>query len=203
MSKKIKNSTAILIIIIVFLIGTSSLKIYYDHQDIEALESMFNHLETVNTTLTEEKRELESKLEETENNLFKLQYSPEELLQDIKNYYSYIEKNKEYSALTQANYRLLVNKSDMLHNAYTGSLADKEAQQLREQASNLINEYHKNEKKETTITYKPQVETIVYITNTGSKYHRNSCSYLRQSKIQIDESKAIRQGYTPCSRCNL
>lgn len=45
-------------------------------------------------------------------------------------------------------------------------------------------------------------EVIVYITETGSKYHRSSCSYLRQSKIQIDESKAIRQGYTPCSRCN-
>lgn len=44
-------------------------------------------------------------------------------------------------------------------------------------------------------------ETIVYITNTGSKYHRASCSYLK-SKNAITKEKAISQGYSPCSRCN-
>lgn len=44
--------------------------------------------------------------------------------------------------------------------------------------------------------------TIVYITNTGSKYHRGSCSYLRQSKIEISKEDAIAQGYEACSRCN-
>jgi len=54
----------------------------------------------------------------------------------------------------------------------------------------------------------PKVESpvtnsyTVYITNTGSKYHRESCSYLKQSKIAIDESDAIARGYTACSRCN-
>lgn len=42
----------------------------------------------------------------------------------------------------------------------------------------------------------------VYITRTGEKYHRSGCRYLRQSKIAIDRSAAIRQGYTPCSVCN-
>ena len=42
----------------------------------------------------------------------------------------------------------------------------------------------------------------VYITNTGSKYHRSGCSYLRQSSHAIDKNSAISQGYTPCSRCN-
>ena len=163
---------------------------------------MNNQLRSANTTLIKEKNELQSKLKETETNLFKLQYSPDELLNDIKDYYSDIEKSNEYSSLTQARYRLLINKADMLHNAYTDSLADKEAQSIRTQAYTLIQNYQKNEKKETTTIYKPQIEHIVYITDTGSKYHRSSCSYVRQSKIQIDESKAIRQGYTPCSRCN-
>lgn len=44
-------------------------------------------------------------------------------------------------------------------------------------------------------------ETIVYITNTGSKYHRASCSYLK-SKSTITKEKAISQGYSPCSKCN-
>lgn len=41
----------------------------------------------------------------------------------------------------------------------------------------------------------------VYITESGTKYHLGSCSYLSKSKIAIDKSKAISQGYTACSRC--
>lgn len=40
----------------------------------------------------------------------------------------------------------------------------------------------------------------VYITKSGSKYHKANCSYL-ESKIAIEMSDAIAQGYTPCSRC--
>lgn len=42
----------------------------------------------------------------------------------------------------------------------------------------------------------------VYITKTGKKYHRGSCSYLRRSKISISLKDACDRGYTPCSRCN-
>ncbi len=42
----------------------------------------------------------------------------------------------------------------------------------------------------------------VYITNTGSKYHRGSCRYLKKSKIAISKSDAIAQGYDACSVCN-
>lgn len=45
-------------------------------------------------------------------------------------------------------------------------------------------------------------EYIVYITKTGSKYHRDGCRYLSQSQISISEDDAINQGYTPCSVCN-
>lgn len=44
--------------------------------------------------------------------------------------------------------------------------------------------------------------TTVYITKTGKKYHRGSCSYLRRSKIRISLRDACARGYTPCSRCN-
>ncbi|MDR2942619.1 MAG: hypothetical protein LBV17_08525 [Treponema sp.] len=43
--------------------------------------------------------------------------------------------------------------------------------------------------------------TVVYITKTGAKYHRGSCSYLRQSKIETTLGDAINRGYNPCSRC--
>lgn len=41
----------------------------------------------------------------------------------------------------------------------------------------------------------------VYVTNTGSKYHRAGCQYLRDSQIAIDLDDAIAAGYTACSRC--
>lgn len=41
----------------------------------------------------------------------------------------------------------------------------------------------------------------VYITASGTKYHKDGCSYLSNSKVSVSLSKAISQGYTPCSRC--
>lgn len=41
----------------------------------------------------------------------------------------------------------------------------------------------------------------VYITNTGSKYHRSGCRYLRKSKIAINLSDA-KISYEACSVCN-
>lgn len=46
----------------------------------------------------------------------------------------------------------------------------------------------------------PQAETV-YITRTGKKYHRGSCSALRRSKIPIALVDA-KQGYAPCARCD-
>ena len=44
-------------------------------------------------------------------------------------------------------------------------------------------------------------DPIVYITETGTKYHRDGCQFLKKSKIPIKKSEAIKQGYTPCSVC--
>ena len=43
--------------------------------------------------------------------------------------------------------------------------------------------------------------TTVYITATGHKYHRYSCSYLANSCYSISLSDAVNNGYGPCSRC--
>lgn len=43
--------------------------------------------------------------------------------------------------------------------------------------------------------------TIVYITRTGSKYHRSGCSSLSRSKIEITLKEAVDKGYEPCKRC--
>ena len=45
-------------------------------------------------------------------------------------------------------------------------------------------------------------DTIVYVTRTGSKYHRDGCGSLSKSKIPITLKEAVESGYGPCKRCN-
>ena len=41
----------------------------------------------------------------------------------------------------------------------------------------------------------------VYITNTGSKYHKENCASVNKSKIPISLEKA-KESYEPCKRCS-
>jgi micrococcal nuclease len=43
--------------------------------------------------------------------------------------------------------------------------------------------------------------TTVYVTNTGTKYHRENCTSLRSSKRSISLNDAAGQGYGPCGIC--
>jgi hypothetical protein len=55
-------------------------------------------------------------------------------------------------------------------------------------------------KKESTT--KPDTEEVtVYVTKTGEKYHKGSCRYLSKSKIPINLSEAVANGYGACSIC--
>lgn len=54
----------------------------------------------------------------------------------------------------------------------------------------------------TKSTSSQNTSYTVYVTNTGDKYHKGSCSYLRSSKNAISKDAAVSQGYTACSRCN-
>ncbi|MDR1003260.1 MAG: hypothetical protein LBL82_08345 [Oscillospiraceae bacterium] len=49
----------------------------------------------------------------------------------------------------------------------------------------------------------PPSERIVWVTQTGKKYHSKTCSYVRYktNTISMKESEAIRMNYEPCSRC--
>lgn len=45
------------------------------------------------------------------------------------------------------------------------------------------------------------VGSTVYITNTGHKYHRSGCRYLRKSQHSIGKNSAINQGFEACKVC--
>nr|DAT45845.1 MAG TPA: DNA methyl phosphotriester repair domain protein [Caudoviricetes sp.] len=55
---------------------------------------------------------------------------------------------------------------------------------------------------QTASAYPSVKETTVYITETGTKYHRWSCRYLKDSCIEISLTNATSRGYTACSVCN-
>lgn len=52
---------------------------------------------------------------------------------------------------------------------------------------------------QTANASEPEGETV-YITRTGSKYHRSSCQYLRRSRIPVSLKEA-KHSYDPCSVC--
>jgi septal ring-binding cell division protein DamX len=49
-------------------------------------------------------------------------------------------------------------------------------------------------------TESDEKEIIVYITKTGTKYHRSECRHLSKSKTPIDLESA-KEKYSPCSTC--
>lgn len=61
--------------------------------------------------------------------------------------------------------------------------------------------YHIGDRLDNLQQASEEQSTTVYITNTGEKYHRDGCQYLRQSKIAISLYDAKKQGYTACSQC--
>ncbi len=48
----------------------------------------------------------------------------------------------------------------------------------------------------------PIQSDTVYITSSGTKYHRLGCRYLKKGGTPISRADAKAQGYTPCSVCN-
>lgn len=60
---------------------------------------------------------------------------------------------------------------------------------------------HHEETSHSTTTANDNISETVYITKTGSKYHRNGCRYLRKSQIAISLSDAKNRGYSACSVC--
>lgn len=56
-------------------------------------------------------------------------------------------------------------------------------------------------KPEPDPTPEPVIGTVVYITKTGEKYHRDGCSSLSKSKIEIELADAQGRGYEPCKKC--
>lgn len=77
------------------------------------------------------------------------------------------------------------------------------AKKYEENESAVQKESVVDENQESTKTIEESKgEVIVYITETGQKYHTADCSYLKKTPTGLDLVEALEQGYEPCSRCN-
>lgn len=54
----------------------------------------------------------------------------------------------------------------------------------------------------SALAYTVPSDTVVYVTPTGSCYHREDCSYIKNSCRALSISSAEGQGYRACSRCD-
>ncbi len=52
-----------------------------------------------------------------------------------------------------------------------------------------------------SVTTHAQAGSTVYLTKSGTKFHRDGCSSLSKSKIAIAYEDAVERGFEPCGRC--
>lgn len=150
------------------------------------------------TELQKENKELNTQLEELKKQNETLETEAEESKEQI----AQLESDKENE---NADYDTLKAENEALQSQIVGLEA--QIQELQVQEEQKVTENTSNDE-----VVAPQSDSFesaqepesytVYITKTGSKYHRDGCRYLRQSQIAIEKDKAVSQGYSPCSVCN-
>ncbi|MGN0482110.1 MAG: hypothetical protein ACI4HI_01020 [Lachnospiraceae bacterium] len=217
-SKEQKKTIAIVLLAL----STFSLAVTDDSEENKQLTAQVTELTTQNQNLKTKQADLQKeliKLQETDTDEMA---QAEELQEKVDELSEKYESEKKTTTELKSKNKKLKTKIDKLNASYDNlntQYASLQAsnEQLQQQADAVVraaaapaadsggNETETaaagdsggNETAEATPT-----AAEVYVTNTGEKYHRAGCSYLRQSQIPISKDDAIAQGYTPCSRCN-
>lgn len=161
------------------------------------------NLEQKITTLTDDLKEANQKVKTLEENNQTLSKEKEELTIKLnatpstENLQKTIDEKNQYILNLEAQVGTLTAEKAQAE-AQNGILQ----QQLSDSQKSSSTSATTNKSTKTTTQSNTDTSATVYITDTGSKYHRGSCSYLRSSKHSISKNSAISQGYTACSRCN-
>ena len=129
-------------------------------------------------------KELSNKLLESENQTNSLKEEKEKLNNQLSELNGKIEnlENEKNELKTQLQNLQQQKKSETSNSTYSSNSKSSKSNSTQQNSQT-------NNSTET-----------VYITNTGKKYHRSGCSYLKSS-TRINKSEAVKRGYTPCSRC--
>lgn len=166
------------------------------------------------TTMTEKNHTLSKQLEESNAQITTLQGQKKKLEEEN---HKLQENNTQTAELQASNQELqseivaLEAQKNQLEQEKANLQAQNQELNVKIQELQSISDSNNTRTKSastaptTTVNSVPITDTnseIVYITDTGKKYHKNGCSYLKKSKHEISKSSAQEQGYTACSRCN-
>lgn len=147
--------------------------------------------------ITEDKQAsiITNELANTQKNLVQQNNKVLSLQNEIQKYKKQIDFMNEYVAICPLDGSGLYHKYDCKALDTSSFMIYNIEQAPNEGYSPCTNCYN------NTITTSNIDTEIVFVTNNGTKYHREWCSYLK-SKKSIEKAKAIEKGYTACSRCN-
>ncbi len=189
-----ENSLAIEVILSIFVVIMLITSITISNQK-NTIQKQYNELQTkLDTTsknLQKQIDEKNTKLLDNEKKISELQQ--EEKQNEINNSIKSLETEKqklegEKNALEEEKQKL-----------------NTQIEELKKTSSTISQNKSTAAKTSTSSTAKTSAQntnsTIVYVTNTGKKYHKSNCSYLKKSKIEMSLSNAQSSGYTPCSKC--
>jgi len=99
----------------------------------------------------------------------------------------------------------LNTKTNVLHNStcrwYGNTAEGYYTEEVLGKDCGLCGGAHRQDTIQTTKQSTSDEDVIVYVTKTGSKYHRAGCKYLKKSQIPMKLSEAKKR-YSPCSACN-
>ena len=186
-SLPIESLLAIIIIVMfVVIIGTNETKESLKNQKNELQET----LEKTSQTLQAQIKEKDDKIAENEKKITELQQ------EEKKN-----EINLSIKTLESEKQKIEEEKKALEGEKQTLNIQIEELKKT----SSILTERKNAKASASATTVKTTAQNtnsaVVYVTNTGKKYHRSNCSYLKKSKIEINLSEAQSEGYTPCSRC--
>lgn len=179
---KEKKLVVFLLLIITILTGTniySLCKLDSTNNQIIELKSKNSKLQKEKSNLKSKNNEYLSRIKELTNNKIGLEIKLNEKDKRLSNL------KDQQSTIDDLN-KLLDEKDD--------TISDLKKQ--IESYKSYEDTYYDSDYSEENNTY------TVYITESGSKYHKDGCRYLWNSKIAIDINDAIAEGYEPCSVCN-
>ena len=81
------------------------------------------------------------------------------------------------------------------------SLEDQTPETNPSQLPSVLAGQHDGVRQGAAVNQQDASQKTVYITKSGSKYHRDGCKYLSKSKIPISLKEAKRRGLEPCLSC--
>lgn len=194
---KDKKNIAIIVLSIFLLISlsangsTENINNQVSNEVIIAESQEISELENVINELKNGKAEVEKNLEELQND-------NEKLKEDLNNLQTEKEQNESKISELEAQLQDLKNNNDSL-NQENQNLKTQISENAKVSSASIVStqssSYAVSSSSDSTSS------ATVYVTKTGSKYHRAGCRYLK-SKISKSKSDAIAQGYSACSVCN-